>query len=292
MKKLQGAITALVTPFQKGKLDEDGLRALIAHQLKGGIDGLVPCGSTGEAATLRSDEYRRVVEITVEEVKGRVPVIAGCSHSATWRTVELAIEMEGLGADALLVAPPPYNKPTQEGVIRHFKEVAWATKLPIVAYNIPGRTAVNLLPATVARITKECPSVIAIKEACGNLDQIMDLRAATDPKFRLLSGDDPMTLSLMALGAVGVVSVVSNLFPREVAKMCAYANKGDFAKARDLHFKLLPVVRTLFLEGNPAGIKTALAISKIVGDELRLPLTGMSDAGKAKIRAALRAFSA
>ena len=285
--RLQGSYPALLTPFHYGQVDEEALRALVEKQVRGGSAGLVACGSTGEAATLSAAEYRRVVRAVIEQARGRVPVIAGVATNATERAVEAAKEAERLGADALLVLAPYYNKPTQEGLVAHFGAVAKATDLPVVAYNIPGRTAVNILPATLARIAKENRTVVAVKEASGSLDQVSEILTLCPKDFTVLSGDDSLTLPMIAVGAKGVISVVANLLPRETAALCAAALKGDFTKARRLHLELFPLIKTLFLETNPIPVKAAAAILGLCSDEVRLPLTRMSREPREKLRRAL-----
>lgn len=288
---LDGSWTALATPFQKnGSLDERAFRALVRRQLKGGTAGLIPCGSTGEAATLTHEEYRRVIELTLAESQGELPVFAGVGTNDTAKAVALAREAESLGADGLLLLVPYYNKPTQEGVFLHFQTVARNTRLPIIAYNIPGRAAVNLQPATLLRIARLCPSVVAVKEAAGSLDQVSEILASAPKGFSVLSGDDSLTLPMMSVGARGVVSVVSNLAPQAVAALCDAALKGDFAKARRLHLKLFPLIKALFLETNPIPVKAALELMGLCGGSPRLPLTPITPAAKAALKRELKAF--
>ncbi|MEK7744218.1 MAG: 4-hydroxy-tetrahydrodipicolinate synthase [Elusimicrobiota bacterium] len=288
MMKFQGCYTALVTPFKDGALDEAALRKVVRFQLRGGVAGLVACGSTGEAATLSMEESERVVRITVEEAGGRVPVVAGVGTNDTAKAVKLAKEAERWGADALLVLVPYYNKPTQEGMFRHFKAVAEASSLPIIAYNIPGRTGVNMLPQTLLRIASELPSVRAVKEAAGLLDQVSEILCSAPKGFSVLSGDDSLTLPMMAVGATGVVSVVSNILPRETQKLCDLALKGDFSAAAKLHLKLFPFIKALFVETNPIPVKAAAHALGLCADELRLPLTTISPDARKALAAALR----
>lgn len=289
--KFEGSYVALVTPFDAdGRLDEDCYRRLIRRQLKGGTRGLVPCGSTGEAATLLHEEYRRAIEIACDESRGEVPVIAGVGANATWKAVESAREAESLGADALLVLAPYYNKPTQEGIYRHFRAVARESRLPIVVYNIPGRTGVNILPKTLARMAKDLPTVVAVKEAAGSLDQVSEILTLTKPGFTVLSGDDSLTLPMMAVGARGVVSVVANVAPKETQALCAAALKGDHKKAAALHLRLFPLVKALFVETNPIPVKAAMAMMGLCRPDLRLPLTTLSADARAGLRKALKNF--
>lgn len=289
--KFEGSYAALVTPFDaEGRLDEECYRRLIRLQLKGGTRGLVPCGSTGEAATLLHEEYRRAIEIACDESRGEVPVIAGVGANATWKAVESAREAESLGADALLVLAPYYNKPTQEGIYQHFRAVARESRLPIVVYNIPGRTGVNILPKTLARMAKDLPTVVAVKEAAGSLDQVSEILTLTKPGFTVLSGDDSLTLPMMAVGAKGVVSVVANVAPRETQALCAAALKGDYKRAAALHLKLFPLVKSLFVETNPIPVKAAMAMMGLCRPELRLPLTTLSAGSRPALRKALKGF--
>ncbi|MFA5137592.1 MAG: 4-hydroxy-tetrahydrodipicolinate synthase [Elusimicrobiota bacterium] len=288
--KLQGAFTALITPFSKGRVDEKALRSLIRRQLRAGIRGLVPCGSTGEAATLEPEEYRRVIEITVEEAAGRVPVVPGVGTNSTERTVAACRRVESWGADALLVIVPYYNKPTQEGMFRHFSAAARAVKIPVVVYNIPGRTGVNLLPSTLARLARARSNITATKEASGSLDQVSEVLSLCPPGFTVLSGDDSLTLPMMAVGAKGVISVASNAVPREVVRLCDSALKGDFRSAARAHLRLFPLFKSLFLETNPIPVKAAVASTGLCSDETRLPLVPMSPEPRKRLEAALRGF--
>jgi len=288
--RFRGSFVALVTPFQEGGgLDEAALRRLVRRQLRSGTAGLVPCGSTGEAATLTHEEFRRVVTLTLEESRGLLPVVAGVGTNDTAKAVELAREAESLGADALLVLAPYYNKPTQDGLFQHFRAVARGTRLPVVVYNIPGRTAVNILPQTLLRIAAECPNVAAVKEASGSLDQVSEIVAGAPQGFAVLCGDDSLTVPMMSVGAAGVISVVANLAPKPTAQLCAAALAGDFVKARRLHLRLFPLVKALFLETNPIPVKAALELMGLCRAEPRLPLTALTAANRALLRRALAA---
>lgn len=283
--RFAGSYVALVTPFTKsGGLDEAALRRLVRSHLRAGTAGLVPCGSTGEAATLTHEEYRRVVGLTLEESRGLLPVVAGVGTNATAKVVEMAREAESLGADALLVVSPYYNKPTQEGLYQHFRAVARNTRLPVIVYNIPGRTGVNVLPKTLLRLAADCPNVVAVKEASGDIDQVSEIVARAPKGFSVLSGDDSLTVPMMAVGAAGVISVVANVVPRQTAAMCAAAQAGDFKKARGLHLKLFALVKTLFLETNPIPVKAALEMMGLCGGNLRLPLTPLSSENRILLR--------
>jgi 4-hydroxy-tetrahydrodipicolinate synthase len=285
--KLGGAVTALITPLQQdGSVDRAALHRLAAWQVERGIDGLAPCGTTGEGATLNDEEQRLVIATVVHAVAGRVPVIAGCGSNDTRRTVEAARRAAEAGADALLVVSPYYNKPNRSGMIAHYEAVARATDLPLVLYNVPGRTAHNLGAELILELAR-IPGIVAVKEASGDLEQIATILARRPPGFIVLCGDDSLTLPAMALGAEGVVSVVSNEAPAEMAALTAAARQGDFARARELHFGLLPLMRANFLETNPVPVKTAMAMLGHCRDELRLPLGPASAATREAVRAAL-----
>lgn len=284
--RFSGSITALVTPFKDGRVDEEALRRLVRFQLKNGTAGLVPCGSTGEAATLHEGEFSRVVRAVAEEARGRVPVIAGVGSNDTDKAVRLAREAKGAGATALLVLVPYYNKPTQEGMFRHFGAVAKAVPLPTVAYNIPGRTGVNMQPATLARIANAFRNVVAVKEASGSLDQVSETLLACPKGFTVLSGDDSLTVPMMSVGAKGVVSVLSNVLPKETAAMVRAALAGDYKRAAAWHLRLLPVMKSLFVETNPIPVKAAAARLGFGSPEPRLPLTPATPATVAALKAA------
>ncbi len=289
--RFEGSYVALVTPFRRnGSLDEEAFGLLVRRQLGSGTAGLVPCGSTGEAATLTHAEYRRVLTLTLEQSQGELPVIAGVGTNDTAKAVELAREAESLGADALMLLAPYYNKPTQEGLYLHFKTVARSTRLPIVAYNIPGRTAVNILPATMLRIARDCPNVLAVKEAAGSVDQVSELVASAPKGFAVLAGDDSLALPMMAVGAKGVVSVAANVAPKETAELCRRALAGDFKKARALHLRMFPLVKRLFVETNPIPVKAALELMGLCGGAPRLPLTPLEAKNRPALLRALKAF--
>ena len=286
---IRGCGTALVTPFRKdGSLDLDALRRLVQFQLHAGIDFLVPCGTTGETPTLEHAEYLAVVRTVVQEVGGRVPVIAGVGGNNTRKVIDLAAEVRGLGVQGILSVAPYYNKPTQEGLYQHFQALAESTDLPMIVYNVPGRTSCNVEPATVARLAK-IPNIIGIKEASGSIVQQMEVLAAVPPGFRVLSGDDAFTLPLMALGGVGIVSVVSNEIPREMSKLAHLLLEGDIAAARQLHFDLLPLMQVNFIETNPIPVKAALAMMGLIEEVYRLPLVPMKAANRAKLEKVLAA---
>jgi 4-hydroxy-tetrahydrodipicolinate synthase len=282
-RQIGGAIVAIVTPFRDGNLDEESLKALINWHIKAGTRCIVPCGTTGESATLSHEEHMRVVEIAIETTNGRVPVIAGTGSNSTVETIMLTRHAKKAGADAALVITPYYNKPSQEGLYKHFMAVADECKFPMVLYNVPGRTGVNMLPETVARCAKS-RYVIGIKEATGSLRQVTDVIRLCPNNFIVLSGDDFTAFPTMAIGGKGVVSVASNVMPKEMAAMMNAFEKGDLTKARQLHLKLFPLFGALFYETNPVPAKTALAMmGKIPTDEVRLPLASMSEANKKRL---------
>lgn len=285
-----GSMVALVTPFKDGRVDEIKLRELVEFHVKHGTDGLVPCGTTGESPTLTHDEHKRVVEVVIEAAAGRLPVIAGTGSNCTAEAIDLTRHAERAGAQAALVVNPYYNRPTQEGLYRHFRAVADAVSLPIFVYNIQSRTAVNVETETLARLRRDCPNIVGVKEASGSLDQMSQVVAACGPDFIVLSGDDNLTLPLMAVGGRGVISVIANVVPREVAEMTHAALDGDFKRARELHYRLFPLAKAAFLETNPIPIKEAMAMLGMIEPEFRLPLCRMSEANRERLRAVLRQF--
>jgi len=277
-----GALSALITPFRDGAVDEKALRDLIEWQIQAGVDGIVPCGSTGESATLSHDEHERVIEIAVNQARHRVPVVAGTGSNATAEAIRLTAHAREVGADGALMISPYYNKPTQEGIYQHYKAVAAAVDIPIVVYNIPGRTGSNILPETFARLCA-IKQVVAVKEASGTMDQVSDIMRLCGDRLAILSGDDSLTLPLMALGGKGVIATISNVLPREIHELAAAALTGDFAGARAIHYRMLPVMRALFLETNPIPVKQACAFMGKCSNEVRLPLISMSPAPAAKL---------
>jgi 4-hydroxy-tetrahydrodipicolinate synthase len=283
--QLGGAMTAMVTPFCEGRVDEGRLREQIEYQIAGGIDGLVPVGTTGESPTLDFDEHERVIALTVDVAGGRIPVIAGVGGNATTEALELHRFAQKAGATAGLSVNPYYNKPTQEGLYRHFMTLADKVELPIVLYNIPGRTGITMSPQTVARLHQH-KNIVAIKEATGSLDMASEI-ASLCP-ITILSGDDSLTLPLMSVGARGVISVLSNVMPSQVKQMTKLALAGNFNEARAIHHKLYPLMRALFLDGNPAGIKHAMKLAGMDSGQMRLPLWDASDATKRAIEEAMK----
>ncbi|HBR17456.1 MAG: 4-hydroxy-tetrahydrodipicolinate synthase [Deltaproteobacteria bacterium RIFCSPLOWO2_12_FULL_43_16] len=283
---LHGSITALVTPFKNGKVDEKALKGLIEFQIKSGIDAIVPCGTTGESATLSYEEHERVVELAIEFAGKKIPVIAGTGSNSTKETIMLTEHAKKAGADAVLLITPYYNKPTQEGLYQHYKAVAEAVDIPMILYNVPGRTGVNMLPETVARLS-EIKNIVGIKEATGSLQQVSDTIEMARKDFIILSGDDFTTLPLLSVGGHGVISVTSNVAPKDVSQMCDAFFAGDIVEAKRLHYKLQPLHRAMFVETNPIPVKTALAIMGKVEEEFRLPLVKMGDANRKKLQKAL-----
>lgn len=285
--QFSGAFTALVTPFKNGSVDEKAYRNFIEWQIDQGIHGLVPCGTTGESATLTHEEHERVIEICIDQAKGRVPVLAGAGSNSTMEAISLTRFAKKAGADGALLITPYYNKPTQEGLFLHFKAVAEAVDFPIVLYNVPGRTGCNMLPPTVARLAN-LPHIAGIKEATGNLTQVSDVLEQCPASFSVLSGDDFTALSLMQLGGTGVISVTSNIAPAKMAAMYEAQKAGDVVTARKLHFELAPISRAMFMETNPIPVKTALALMDKMDLEFRLPLCPMQAANAEKLQATLR----
>lgn len=275
-----GAHTALVTPFRNGSLDEAALTGLIEAQVAAGISGIVPVGTTGESPTLSHEEHRRVIEIAVKAAAKRILVIAGTGSNATSEAVELTIEAEKLGADAALLVAPYYNKPSAEGLYRHFRKVADAVTIPIVLYSIPGRCGIEIPVPAVARLAADCPNIVAIKESGGSVERVNQLRAALPDSFQILSGDDSLTLPFMAAGAGGVISVASNIIPTEVETLVRSFLKGEVDKAQEIHARYYPLFRDLFIEPNPVPIKTALAVKGVCAEDVRLPLCEMTSPNK------------
>ena len=285
----KGAITAIVTPFKNGQFDEAAYRELIEFQIQGGIHGIVPCGTTGESPVLSHAEHKRVVETCIDQVKKRVPVIAGSGSNSTAESLELTRHAESAGADAALLITPYYNKPTQEGLYQHYKTVASQTKIPIVVYNVPGRTSVNLLPETMARLA-EIPNIAGLKDATGDLKQGSKTLELCGDKITVLSGDDFTTFPLLAVGGQGVISVVSNVTPADMAGLCNAFFAGDLDRARELHYKMWPLTEAMFYETNPVPVKTALKLmGKITGD-VRQPLCPMSAANENKLRQVMQKY--
>ncbi len=283
---IKGSIVAIVTPFKKGKVDEKALGDLIEWHLAQGTNGIVPCGTTGESATLDYKEHYRVIKLTIDTANKKIPVIAGTGANSTDETIMMTKEAKKYGADAALLVAPYYNKPTQEGLYRHYKAIAEEVEIPIVLYNVPGRTAVNILPATVARLA-EIDNIVAIKEASGDMKQVSEIIRLCGDRITVISGDDFTTLPLLALGGKGVISVSANIAPKEMSDMCSYWERGLFEEARNIHYRLEPLNHAMFIETNPIPVKTALALMGKIQEELRLPLCEMAPANKEKLRKVL-----
>ena len=283
----KGSMVALVTPFRNGRVDEAALTRLVNWQIAQGTSGLVPCGTTGESATLSTEEHERVISLTIQAARGRIPVIPGTGSNNTAEAIELTRFAKRAGADAALLISPYYNRPTQEGLFLHFKAIAEAVDLPLIPYNIAARTGVNIEPETFARLVTACKNIVAVKEASGNLHQMSRIRQLCGDRLALISGDDALTLPVLAIGGVGVISVVANLAPRDVADMVAAFERREVAAARRLHEQLLPLIKACFIETNPIPVKTAMGLLKVMDPELRLPLCSMSAAHLEQLRAAL-----
>ena len=279
----KGSIVAIVTPFKNNKLDEKALTDLIEWHISEGTNAIVPCGTTGESSTLEYDEHYRVIELTVQAVNGRVPVIAGTGANSTSETVMMTQKAKEIGADGALLVVPYYNKPTQEGLYLHYKTVAESVDIPIVLYNVPGRTALNMLPQTVARLA-ELKNVVAIKEATGDMAQVSEIINLCGDKITVLSGDDFTTFPLILLGGTGTISVSANVAPADLSAMCKAANEGNIKEARRLHFKLEPLNKGMFIETNPISVKTALSLMGKIEEEMRLPLCPMASTNKEKLK--------
>ncbi len=290
-RSFTGSYTALVTPFRRGAVAYDELRKLVEFQIKSGIDGVVPVGTTGESPTVTHEEHLEIIRATIEAVRGRVPVIAGTGSNSTREAVEMTRAADAAGADAMLVVAPYYNRPTQEGLFQHFSHIAEVTPKPIVLYSIPGRCGVEIGVGVIERLRARYSHVAHVKEAGGSVDRVDQIVQAMGDSVTVLSGDDSLTLPFMSVGAKGVISVVSNYFPREVTKLAALALTGDYAKARSLHRKLYPLFKGFFIESNPVPIKVAMARAGIIGsEEVRLPLSPLSDASRKTLLAALAAY--
>jgi len=283
----EGVYTALVTPFRDGSVDERALTELVELQIAAGVDGIVPCGSTGEAATLSHAEHQRVVEVVVAAARGRVQVIAGTGSNSTAEAIQLTRHAKEAGADGALLISPYYNRPTQEGIVAHYTEIARQTAFPLLAYNIPARTASNVLPATLARLA-EVDQIVGVKESCGDLNQVAHLIAAVPESFAVLSGDDWATLPMLAIGGKGVISTASNVAPGEVVELVRAFRAGDLARARAVHVRLLPLLDGLFCETNPIPVKAALGMRGLIQEELRLPLVPISNGNRERLQAVLK----
>lgn len=283
-----GALTALVTPFKNGTVDEECFREFIEWQIEQGINGLVPCGTTGESATLTHSEHERAIEICIHQARGRVPVLAGAGSNNTSEAIRLVEFAKKAGADGALLITPYYNKPTQEGLYLHFKTIAQAVNLPLVPYNVPGRTGCNMLPATLGRLARELPTIVGVKEATGDLSQVSEILEYCPDGFEVLSGDDFTVLPALAVGGCGVISVTSNVAPAKMASLCKAFAAHDMSLARKLHYELAPINRAMFIETNPIPVKTALAMMGRMEPEFRLPLCPLSAPNASQLQTVLQ----
>ncbi|HYD50347.1 MAG TPA: 4-hydroxy-tetrahydrodipicolinate synthase [Terriglobales bacterium] len=279
----QGSMTALVTPFRDGKVDYEALSRIVEHQIEHRTSALVPCGSTGESATMSHDEHIEVITAVIKAARGRVPIIAGTGSNSTAESISLTKAAKNAGADAALLISPYYNKPTQEGIFRHYATIAAEARLPLIVYNIPGRTGSKIEAKTIARLA-EIEEIIGLKESTGSLDEVAEVYRLCGDKLEIYSGDDALTLPVIAVGGRGVISVAANVAPRLSADLAAAALEGDFTRARDLHYRMLPLMRALFLETNPIPVKAAMAMLGFCGEDLRLPLLPLSDGPRATLR--------
>jgi 4-hydroxy-tetrahydrodipicolinate synthase len=283
----EGLSTALVTPFRDGEVDEAALRVLVERQIEAGVDAVVPCGSTGESATLSHDEHARVIETVIAAAAGRIQVLAGTGSNNTREAIEQTQHAKEAGADGALLISPYYNKPTQEGIYEHYREIARQTEFPLVVYNIPGRTGSNIAPSTLARLA-DLQYIVGVKEACGDIVQIAEVVASCPEDFAILSGDDAMILPLIAVGGHGVISTTSNVAPREVGELVGACRNAEMDRARQLHYELLPLFDVMFCETNPIPVKTALALMGLMDAELRLPLTPITEANRERLQLTLK----
>ena len=287
---LKGSMVALITPFRNGEVDVPTLQKLVEFHIRSGTSALVPCGTTGESATLSHEEHEQVIEIVIQTVRGRIPVIAGAGSNNTEEALRFTRHAQAAGADAALLISPYYNKPTQEGLYRHFRTVAEAVDLPLVIYNIASRTGVNIEPETFGRLAK-VPNIAGVKESSGSLEQMSRIKALTGEQFVLISGDDALTLPVLAIGGTGVISVVANILPKEVARMVEAFRKGDLGSARRIHYHLLNITKAMFIETNPIPVKTAMGLMKLIPDaQMRLPMCPLSSANLARLKEVLRAY--
>lgn len=286
----EGSFVAIVTPFKNGKVDAPALRGLIEFHIENGTNGIVPCGTTGESATLNHAEHEEVIQITVDTCKGRIPVLAGTGSNATHEAVELTQRAQKIGADGALLITPYYNKPTQEGLFQHFSVVAKDTDLPIILYNVPSRTSINMASSTVARLSA-IKNIVGIKEASGSLVQVSEIIASCGPDFEVISGEDALTWPILAIGGKGAISVTANLVPDKCAKMCQAGLKGDMDTAKALHYELLQLSDIMFVETNPIPVKAALALMGKIGNEFRPPLCAPSEEHLSQLKAVLKAYS-
>jgi 4-hydroxy-tetrahydrodipicolinate synthase len=284
-----GVYTALITPFKKGKVDFDALGKLVENQYKAGINGIVPCGTTGEYPTLSYEEHEQIIEFCVKQAKGKMKILAGTGSNSTAETIRFTQFAKKVGCDGALMVAPYYNKPTQKGLYLHFKKVADTVNIPIVLYNIVGRASVNIETTTIAKLCKDCKNIIGVKEASGSLSQMSALKALV-PNIELLSGDDALTLPVLSIGGMGVISILSNLLPLETLSLIKAFKKGNIEEAKKIHYKFLPLVNSLFMETNPIPVKTAASMLGICSSEIRLPMCEMEESNKLKLKKILKDF--
>jgi len=292
----QGSIVALVTPFKNGEINEKKLCELVEWHISEGTDAILPCGTTGESPTLTYEEHNRVIEIVVKQARKRVPVIGGTGTNSTYESLLLSEHAKKVGCDALLLVVPYYNKPTQEGMFQHFKTIAEKTGLPIIAYNIPGRTSANLEPQTFLRLVKECPNIVGIKEASGSIEQVSQiysllLQEGLEDKVSILSGDDSLTYPIMCLGGKGVISVLANIIPKKMHEFTSLLLNKKYEEAKKMHYELYPLMKAMFIETNPIPVKEAMGLMGLCSSELRLPLTNMAGQNKEKLKSVLKKYN-
>ncbi len=286
----KGSIVAIATPFKDGQIDEPTLRKLVEFQIKSGTNGIVPCGTTGESPTLSNDEHARVIDICIQTAQGRIPIIAGTGSNSTAEAVALTKHAAQIGASGVLQVSPYYNKPTQEGLYRHFKAVSECADIPIILYNIAGRTAVNIEPTTIARLAHDCKNIIGVKEASGSISQMQTTKLLCPEDFILLSGDDALLLPILSIGGTGVISVAANIVPEDILKIIANFHAGNILAAQKAHYKILPLLQALFIETNPIPVKVAMALMGLCSAEIRLPLCEMSPAHQEQLKLALKNY--
>jgi len=286
----KGSIVAIVTPFKNDQVDEKTLRKLVDFHIKNGTSAIVPCGTTGESATLNYEEHERVIEVCIEHAEGRIPIIAGTGSNSTQEAIMLTRHAAKAGASASLQVSPYYNKPTQKGLYEHFKAIAESVGMPMILYNIASRTGVNIEPETIARLARDCKNIVGVKEASGNLEQMSRVKILCGKNFDLLSGDDALTLPVLAIGGVGVISVVANIVPRDVASLVSAFQKGNVEQAREIHYRLAPLVKAMFIETNPIPVKTAMGLMKLCEKTLRLPMSEMLPENEKKLKEALKSY--
>ncbi len=286
----RGSTVALITPFKGGKVDDKKMRELVEFQIKNGTNGLLPCGTTGESPTLNYEEHERVIEVVIQASAGRVPVMAGTGSNSTAEAIMLTQHAAKAGANAALIVSPYYNRPSQEGLYRHFKAIAESVNIPIYLYNIQGRTAVNIETETVARLARDCKNIVGVKEASGSLDQMQAVKLACPKEFVLLSGDDALTLPVLAVGGEGVISVVGNILPKETSQICSLYFQGKIQEATKLHYQILPVVKAMFIDSNPVPVKWAAELMGLCSSDVRLPLCETSDVKKKQVQNVLEQY--